>query len=366
MIEKPTPPTRPEPSTPPADAKPPAPFRQSIISTAVIIVVLVGVIAGVTALAGRLQQPKGASGAQGSANAPSASSNNQGLLLGGAAAPTFTLTDQTGATVTLDSLKGRPTVFTFFDSVCPHTDCSLMAQYLNFTAQDLGASASQVNWVALSIDPWHDTQQTVDAFISNQQMKVHLTYLMGSEAQLQPLWDAFHMQSVEQSDGIVIHTTGVYLLDSQTHEQVFLDEGFDPHTLSGDVRLLLSKGSSAFSGQQGAQTTNAVTKSNAVSGMQVTLTAAPGQYGAYDFTILLQTSNGEAIPNAQVALDLSMPSMTMQLLHVDLQPLAPVTTGAYRANGVLSMKGDWLVNVTITPAGATQPVTTTFTFTATY
>jgi protein SCO1/2 len=366
MIEEPTPPPKVEPSTPPAGSVSPTPSKQSIISTIVIIAVLIGIVASVTALANRRAPSPGASGAQGSANAPSATDSGQGLLLGGKAAPSFTLTDQNGATVTLDNLKGRPTVFTFFDSVCPHTDCSLMAQYINFTAQDLGATASQVNWVALSVDPWHDTPQTVDAFISNQQMKVHLTYLMGSQAQLQPLWDAFQMQSIEQSDGIVVHTTGVFLLDSQAREQVFLDEGFDPHTLSGDVRLLLSKGPSAFAGQQSAQTSHAVTQSHAVSGMQVTLTAAPGQYGAYDFTILLQTTNGEAIPNAQVALDLSMPSMTMQPLHVDLQPLAPVTTGAYRANGVLSMKGVWVVNVTITPAGATQPVTTSFNFTASY
>ncbi|HEY8324276.1 MAG TPA: SCO family protein [Ktedonobacterales bacterium] len=364
MIEKPTP--QPQ-ADPPMSSATSAQSTRAIISTVVIVAVLVGIVAGVIALTGRHAPSPGASGAQGSANAPSASSSDQGLLLGGASAPSFTLTDQTGAPVSLDSLKGRPTVFTFFDSVCPHTDCSLMAQYINFTAQDLGATAGQVNWVALSVDPWHDTQQTVDAFISNQQMKVHLTYLMGSVAQLQPLWDAFHMQSIEQpGTGIVIHSTGVFLLDSQTHEQVFLDEGFNPHTLSGDVRLLLSKGPSAFAGQQGAQATNAVTKSNAIGGMQVTLTAAPGQYGAYDFTILLQTTNGEAIPNAQVALDLSMPSMAMQPVHVDLQPLAPVTTGAYRANGVLSMQGDWVVNVTITPAGATQPVTTSFTFTAKY
>lgn len=366
MIEEPTPQPKAEPTAPPTGSASPTPSKQSIISTVVIIVVLIGIVASVTALANRRAPSPGATGAQGSANAPGASSGKQGLLLGGKAAPSFTLTDQTRATVTLDSLKGRPTVFTFFDSVCPHTDCSLMAQYINFTAQDLGAAASQVNWVALSVDPWHDTPQTVDAFISNQQMKVHLTYLMGSQAQLQPLWDAFQMQSVEQSNGIVIHTTGVFLLDSQTHEQVFLDEGFDPHTLSGDVRLLLSKGSSAFTGQQGAQTASGVTLSHAVSGMQVTLTATPGQYGAYDYTILLQNPNGEAIPNAQVALDLSMPSMTMQPLHVDLQPLAPVTTGAYRATGVLSMKGAWVANVTITPTGATQPVTTSFTFTANY
>ncbi len=348
------------PQTPQASAR----QTRAIISTVVIIALTVAVIGGFAALANRLSSARGTN----SANGPSANaaSSDQGVLLGGTPAPNFTLTDQTGATVTLDSLKGKPTVFTFFDSVCPHTDCSLMAQYINFTAQDLGAEANQVNWVALSLNPWHDTQQSVDAFISNQKLSPHLTYLMGSEAQLQPLWDEFHMQSIEQANGIVIHTTGVYLLDSQTHELVFLDEGFDPHVLSNDVLLALTKGDSAFAGQQGAQTSNAVTAIHSVDGMQVTLTSAPGQYGTYDFTVLLQTANGEAIPNATVALDLTMPSMAMQPVHVDLQPLAPASTGAYRASGVLSMKGQWTVTVTITPQGATQPSVTIFSFNAKY
>lgn len=336
---------------------------RAIISTAVIVALAVGVVFGFSALANHLSSSRGANSSTGQ---PNTSNTDQGVLLGATPAPAFTLTDQTGATVTLDSLKGKPTVFTFFDSVCPHTDCSLMAQYLNFTAQSMGAATDKVNWVALSLDPWHDTPQTVDAFISNQQLKPHLTYLMGSVNQLQPLWDAFHMQSIEQSDGIVIHTTGVYLLDSQARELVFLDEGFDPHVLSADAQLALTKGDSAFASQQGAQTSQAVTEIHSVDNMQVTLTSAPGQYGAYNFTVLLETSNSEAIPNAQVSLDLTMTSMTMQPVHVDLQPVQPASTGAYRADGVLSMKGQWVVNVTITPSGVSQPSVTTFSFSANY
>lgn len=336
---------------------------RALISTAVIVALAAAVVVGFTTLANRLSSSGGASSASGQTGASSA---DQGVLLGSTPAPSFTLTDQNGAPVTLDSLKGRPTVFTFFDSVCPHTDCSLMAQYINFTAQNLGSETDKVNWVALSLNPWHDTPQTVNAFITNQQLKPHLVYLMGSVNQLQPLWDAFHMQSIEQANGIVIHTTGVYLLDSQARELVFMDEGFDPHVLSNDVHLALTKGDSAFAGQQGAKTTSAVTMVHSVGDMQVTLTAAPGQYGAYDFTVLAQTANGEAIPNAKVSLDLSMTSMTMQPVHVDLQPVAPASTGAYRANGVLSMQGQWVVDVTITPPGASQPSVSAFSFIAAY
>ncbi len=337
---------------------------RALISTALIVALAAGVVLGFSALANHLSSAK--TSGQSSASSSSATSASQGVLLGGTPAPTFSLTDQNGAPVTLDSLKGKPTVFTFFDSVCPHTDCSLMAQYINFTATNMGGDMSKVNWVALSLNPWHDTRQSVKAFISNQQLKPNLIYLMGSVDQLQPLWDAFHMQSIEQSDGIVIHTTGVYVLDNQAHELVFMDEGFDPHALSADIEQVLTKGDSAFTGQQGAQTTNAITQTHSIGNVQVTLTCSPAQYGSYDFTVLLQTASAQAVPNANVSLDLTMPSMVMQPVHVDLQPIAPVTAGAYRATGVLSMAGQWVVNVNVTPRGATQPSVSVFSFTAKY
>lgn len=329
--------------------------KRALVSSAIIFVLTVAVIFGVM----RLTAP---TKPQTSADVP-----NQGVLLGDVAAPTFALTDQHGATVTLDSLKGRPTVFTFFDSVCPHTDCSLMAQYINVTARGLGGDADKVNWVALSLNPWHDTQQAVTTFISNQKLSPRLAYLTGSALQLQPLWDAFHMQVTEQADGIVIHTTGVYLLDSQARELVYMDEGFDPHALTADVRLALTQGASAFGGSQPTpQKALPVIEAHTVDGMQVTLTSAPGQYGAYDYTIVLQDLTGQTIPNARVSLDLSMADMKMQPVHVDMQPATPASTGAYHATGVLSMRGRWLADVTITRPGATQPSVTVFSFEASH
>ena len=341
-------------------ARPLARPTGAIISTVLIVALTLGVVLGFNALASRLGQ----SGGQPSG--VSQPTGDQGVYLGGAPAPSFSLKDQTGGAVTLDSLKGKPTIFTFFDSVCPHTDCSLMAQYVNATAKDMDAGAGGVNWVALSLNPWHDTPRSAATFLSNQKMVPHVTYLLGSPDQLQPLWDAFHMQSILQSDGIVIHTTGVYLLDSQTHEQVFMNEGFNPATLSADVALLLKDGPSAFAGKQSAPATRSVSLTHSVSGMLVTLTATPGAYGSYNFTVQLKTSAGEPISNAAVALDLGMPDMAMSPVHVDMKAVQPGGSGVYRADGVLSMRGVWVGRVSVTPQGATAPATTSFTFTASY
>jgi hypothetical protein len=220
--------------------------------------------------------------------------------------------------------------------------------------------------VAISLNPWHDTAQTASNFLKNQNMKPNLRYLLGTQGQLQPIWDAFHMQSILQANGIVIHTTGVYLLDAQTNEQVFMDEGFDPHTLGADIQAVLKNGPNAFKGQSGAQSANATTLTHSVGSMQVTLTATPGSYGAYNFTVMLQDGSGVAVANATVTMDLSMPAMAMKPLHVTLAPVQPTTTGAYRADGVLSMTGQWDATVTISSPGGGGAQITQFVFNAQY
>src|SRR5579859_6330976 len=220
------------------------------------------------------------------ANTPSASqlavqrALKEGADLGGTSAPDVKLKDQTGATISLAQFHGHPVVLTFFDSVCPHADCSLMAQYLNWTARDMGASSNDTAWVAISVNPWHDTPTTVTAFLQAHQVTMPLHYLIGTPDQLAPVWDAYHMQAIEQPDGIVLHTTGVYVLDAQGRERLFLDEGFDPKVLGGYLNVLLTQPGaipiSAAARPNIADQTIRLTQSSG--GYIVALTATPGQY----------------------------------------------------------------------------------------
>ncbi len=304
---------------------------RAIISTVVIVAIAAGVMLGFNALTSRFNQPSG----------QSAQSTYQGVMLGGVPAPDFTLKDLTGATVTLASLKGRPTILTFFDSVCPHTECSLMAQYLNITAQDMGADANKVNWVAVSVNPWDDTPKTAEAFLSGHQVKVHMTYLLGSQDQLQPLWDLLHIQSNLDCNNIAIHSTGVYLLDSQTHEQVFMDEGFDPSVLSKDVQRVLRDGANAFGGQQAVQTASAISITHTASALRVMLTAQPGQNGTYDYSVQAEDCAGKPVSDATVTMSLTMPSGAVSPINASLKSAQPVNLGAYSVNGLASKPGEW-------------------------
>jgi protein SCO1 len=296
----------------------------------------------------------------------------QGTDLYGVQAPAFSLPDQTGKIINLSQFKGHPVVLTFFDSVCPHADCTLMAAYLNSTAQDMGAAETrEVDWVALSLNPWHDTQASAKAFLSSRHVSMPLHFELGSLAQMAPLWSAYHMQSILQPNGVVIHTTGVYLLDQQGRERVFLDEGFDPRMLSNDVHLLLTdskianqKAASAAASSQSLAPGYISLTQTSPAGV-LTLMASPGQYGTYSFEV--EAWEAQGIPAEGTAtMDLSMTSMNMGVLHVPLSESGDGAPGIYSAHGVLSMEGGWQAIVTITPGDGSAPIVGTFHFTAAY
>ena len=175
---------------------------------------------------------------------PAGPSKLLGIDLGAMPAPDITLKDQYGQTVQLSKLQGRPVVLTFFDSYCPHQECPLTAKGLQTAYKNLGAQADQVTWVALSVNP-ADNPASVAAFLQHNGVTFHLHYLMGTEAQLTPLWNAYHIVSAPDPNlkGVIDHTTYVYIIDQQGHERVVLDAGpgIDPHQITNDVQYLLAR-----------------------------------------------------------------------------------------------------------------------------
>ncbi|HLZ21220.1 MAG TPA: SCO family protein [Ktedonobacterales bacterium] len=289
----------------------------------------------------------------------------EGTDLGGATAPDFSLRDQNGETVSLASLRGHPVVLTFLDSVCPHADCSLMAQYLNWTAKDMGVRSADVSWVAISVDPWHDTPASAAAFLQSRQVTMPFHFLLGTVSQLTPVWSTYHMQAILQSDGVVIHTSGLYVLDAQGRERLYLDEGFTPQALSGYLQVMLSQPGTLPSGTPApTQATGTIVQTQSVSGNTISLTARPAQYGSYDFIVEVLDANGTPVQNAAVSINLTMLAMPMAPLDVALGPTKPSVPGAYEAQGVLSMVGQWQAIVKVRPVGGGSPIQATFVFTS--
>jgi hypothetical protein len=193
-------------------------------------------------------------------------------------------------------------------------------------------------------------------------------FVLGSLAQMAPLWSAYHIQSILQPNGIVIHTTGVYLIDQHGRERVFLDEGFNHQSLSNDVHMLLTNPNVAnarpsSNSASGAEPGYASLTKTSPSGV-LTLVASPSQFGTYDFEVEAWEANG--IPaDGTGSMDLAMTSMNMGVLHVPLTESANAP-GVYQAKGVLSMEGGWRAVVTVQPVDGSAAIQNTFTFSAKY
>jgi protein SCO1/2 len=161
-----------------------------------------------------------------------------GTDLGAMAAPGFQLSDQSGKPVSLQDLRGHPTVLAFLYTHCPD-ECPLTAEKLHTAAGMLGSQAGEVRWVAISVDPVGDTRETATTFVHTHRLDGTLRYLLGSREQLAPVWDAYHIGVTDGADGEVMHAGALYLLDGQGRERVFLGADFDPKALAGDLRALL-------------------------------------------------------------------------------------------------------------------------------
>jgi protein SCO1/2 len=175
--------------------------------------------------------------------ATSGSATLSGTDLGGTPAPGFTLTDQNGATVSLQQLRGRPVALAFMYTHCPDV-CPLTAEKMRQAAQVLGDRANAVVWLGVSVDPAGDTPDAAKQFAATHGLAGRLRFLMGTRAQLLPVWKAYFLVADESANTpanqVADHTGAVYLIDKQGRERVYLDSAFDPvKQLAPDLRSLL-------------------------------------------------------------------------------------------------------------------------------
>jgi protein SCO1/2 len=161
-----------------------------------------------------------------------------GTVLDGKPAPAFALRDQSGALLSLVRLRGRPVVLTFLDATCA-SGCPATAQDLDRTAGALGPRAAGVAWLALSVNPANTRAQAAD-FLARNRIAAPLRILLGTDAQLAPLWKAYSIAVAPAPGGATRHTAVTYLLDKQGRERELLDQAYDPNKAAQDLRALLA------------------------------------------------------------------------------------------------------------------------------
>jgi protein SCO1 len=150
----------------------------------------------------------------------------------GLKAPDFELRNQDGDPVSMRDFRGQPVIVTFLYTTCEDT-CPVQAQTVRGALDDLG---EDVPAIAIAVDPPRDTPESARAFLSEQRALGRLDFVLGSRAELRPLWERYYVrpQSVTQE-----HQARFTLVDKRGFQRVGYP-GFEatPERLAHDVRLL--------------------------------------------------------------------------------------------------------------------------------
>lgn len=190
-------------------------------------------------------------------------------------APPFELQDQFANPVSLSDFAGKVVALTFLYTYCPDV-CPLTTETLRRTQELLGEDASDVQFLAISVDPPRDTVERAYEYSQEKAMLDKWHYLVGTEEQLAPVWTSYWLDPYreipgedagsssndsgeeEQEDGefrhsristssgaldggyLIGHSAPVLLIDREGFRRVLFTElTLDYQPLLHDIRLLL-------------------------------------------------------------------------------------------------------------------------------
>ncbi len=154
------------------------------------------------------------------------------LMPEGVRAPDFRLRNQEGEPVSMRSLRGQPVVVTFLYTHCQDT-CPIQAQTVRGALDQLG---HDVPALAVAVDPPNDTPQSARRFLAEQRASGRIDFVLGSRAELRPLWKGFAIrpQSVTEE-----HQARLTLVDARGFQRVgYPGAEATPERLAHDLRLL--------------------------------------------------------------------------------------------------------------------------------
>jgi len=156
----------------------------------------------------------------------------------------FALMSYRGERVTKQSLRGKVVALTFLESKCKQA-CPVIAFAVARGVERLSATErQQMSAIAISVHPEDDTPASVVEFLRRRRAVGKLDYLIGSEAELTPVWRRFHVLSALESGDANTHSASVHVYDRQGFWVSSLHPGVDltPENFAHDVRLALAGG----------------------------------------------------------------------------------------------------------------------------
>jgi protein SCO1/2 len=155
--------------------------------------------------------------------------------------PAFALREWNGRRVDSRSLRGKVVLVTFLETKCQEA-CPIIADQIGMALDRLRPSErSGVYALAISTHPRDDTPASVREFLRVHHVAGRLHYLIGTEAQLRPVWRSFHILAALDTGDADMHSAPVRIFNrrgkwvSTLHPRVDLT----PANLAHDVRIAM-------------------------------------------------------------------------------------------------------------------------------
>ncbi|MGH3255879.1 MAG: SCO family protein [Streptosporangiaceae bacterium] len=157
----------------------------------------------------------------------------------------FQLTDQSGQTVTLASLRGKVVLMTFLDPVCT-SDCPIIAQEFKETGVLLGSADKDVDLVAIVANPIYRSVEFTQAFDRQEGLSTvpNWLYLSGSVGELGRVWNEYGVAVQDLPAGSMIaHEDLAVVIDRSGHirEELGADPGPGTTSTKSSYSVLLAQ-----------------------------------------------------------------------------------------------------------------------------
>jgi protein SCO1/2 len=180
-------------------------------------------------------------GCGGSSGAASASAPR---FLGGDAVPAkpaapLRLTDYRGHRVDLSALEGRPVLVAFLYTHC-HDLCPIVASKLHTAFSLLGPREPRPVFLAVSVDPAHDTPASASEFNREHRTTGEIDWLLGSHAELARVWRAWDIVPEGRANDpeVIEHSADIYGIGAAGKVRVLYPPDFKPALMARDMRAL--------------------------------------------------------------------------------------------------------------------------------
>jgi protein SCO1/2 len=147
----------------------------------------------------------------------------------------FRLTDEEGRPVALSDFRGQVVALTFLYTTCEDT-CPITTSQIRGALDDLG---QDVPVLAVSVDPAGDTRARARRFLLDQRMTGRMRFLLGSPAELEPVWKAYGIQPQGRGKEAFDHSAHVVLIDREGRQRIGHPVAkLRPEGLAHDLRVL--------------------------------------------------------------------------------------------------------------------------------